>query len=147
MKKKKDPLIYKFDQFLFKKVDSLQESSIYSNVSDLLGQLDDEVRVVLNQVSAIIFLLLPFFIIIIAYMSNQHIKDEIALKQEIINKSNNSLNISAFSVENSRTSFPASLAERTILIPCSSVPVKKYTSLPRSVSYRARASVCIFSNA
>ncbi|MBT3983340.1 MAG: hypothetical protein HOE90_18445 [Bacteriovoracaceae bacterium] len=82
------PIFRKIDEVLFRQVDAIKETNPYSKVSELLGNLDEEPRNILNQVATIILLLIPTTLLLLFFYSNFSLRRNIQSKTEILELAN-----------------------------------------------------------
>lgn len=84
----KTSLFKKIDSFVFKQVDLFKASPIYVKIQEPLNLIDDDLRLVINNILSCIVILIPLIFIGILMFNNYRLKKEITLKKEIINQSN-----------------------------------------------------------
>lgn len=84
----KSSLFKKIDSFVFKQVDLFKASPVYVKIQEPLNLIDDDLRLIINNVISSILILIPLIFIGILMLNNYRLKKEIALKKEIINLSN-----------------------------------------------------------
>lgn len=84
----KKSLFLQIDNYLFKQMDEIKSSTAYQKLTEQISLIDDEVKNVLNNIIAVILVLIPFIFILGLYYINDLYKQELSLKQEIYNVSN-----------------------------------------------------------
>lgn len=84
----KNSLFKKIDTFVFKQVDLFKASPIYAKIQEPLNLIDDDLRLIINNVLSSILVLTPLVFIGILMFNNYRLKKEITLKKDIISRSN-----------------------------------------------------------
>lgn len=83
----KTSLFKKIDSFVFKQVDLFKASPIFIKIQEPLNLIDDDLRLVVNNIISSILILIPLIFIGVLMFNNYRLKKEIALKKEIISRS------------------------------------------------------------
>lgn len=84
----KSSLFKKIDSFVFKQVDLFKASPVYIKIQEPLNLIDDDLRLIINNVISSVLILIPLIFIGILMFNNYRLKKEISLKKEIISRSN-----------------------------------------------------------
>lgn len=83
----KNSLFKKIDSFVFKQVDLFKASQLYIKIQEPLNMIDDDLRLIINNVFSSVLVLIPLIFIGILMFNNYRLKKEINLKKEIISRS------------------------------------------------------------
>jgi len=82
----KTPLFENIDSFVFKKIDELQNSSTYLQLSSSYMALDEDVQKIIGKVATVLLFLIPLFIVFIVYLGNGKYKSNLKLKVSMAEK-------------------------------------------------------------
>lgn len=83
----KTSLFKKIDSFVFKQVDLFKASPVFIKIQEPLNLIDDDLRLVVNNIISSILILIPLIFIGVLMFNNYRLKKEITLKKEIISRS------------------------------------------------------------
>ena len=81
---KSSNIFIKIDDFIFKKIDSLKSDGVFQKFSDAMMLLDEAGQKIVAQVTAFIFILVPFIFVLFLWWGNLQTKKELDIKKQII---------------------------------------------------------------
>ncbi len=84
MSEEKQSLFKKIDSAIFRQIDGLRTDPSYNKISDFLNNFSEQESRIIQQVLTFLFLLVPFFFVLILFFSNYQTKKELSLKKQVI---------------------------------------------------------------
>lgn len=84
----KSSLFKKIDSFVFKQVNLFKASPFYLKIQEPLNLIDDDLRLVVNNVLSSLLVLTPLILIGILMFNNYLLRKNVSLKKEIISRAN-----------------------------------------------------------
>ncbi|MFZ4713512.1 MAG: hypothetical protein ACOYL6_07370 [Bacteriovoracaceae bacterium] len=84
MSNTRESIFKKLDAFIFKQVDLLKASPVYSKIQEPLTLMDDELRLVVNNSISLLLVIIPLIFIGVFIFLNYGIKQDIKMKKDIL---------------------------------------------------------------
>ncbi len=81
---KSSNIFSKIDDFIFKKIDTLKSDGAFQKFSDAMMLLDEAGQKIVAQLTAFIFILIPFIFVLVLWWGNSQTKKELDIKKQII---------------------------------------------------------------
>jgi hypothetical protein len=87
-KNKRESLLKKIDHTLFNAVDELKNKPEFSQFSESVTRIDDEIRDIAKLSATAVFLFLPFLLVVFLWMHNIGIQNDIEIRKDFIKIAN-----------------------------------------------------------